>query len=357
MKVRPGSLLLSVTIAVVTAGITAVAQDLWPWPTAPRKSTSDVVVAPRVPVMQGDTIDDPFIIPGIPFTTTGNTCAFNHDYNRACPYSSSQAKDVVYRYECSADRAVTIDLCESTYDTKVYVFEDAAGNAIACNDDYCNEQSHIHQAPFAAGHTYYVVVDGYDAAACGDYALTVEEYIPCVVECPAGAMPEGEPECHDNYNDNYNYGCHTPNMFQVLELSVDPIVICGTTGVFMIDTMTYRDGDWYEINLTEPSEICLSGDAEVPMWFMIADGRGGCGDFHVVAYASVGECSPVSDLCYDCGAGTWWIVLTPNAWDLSYPCGSVYWMEITGYTPGSSGVPEEGPGHGTTWGRVKDLYR
>jgi hypothetical protein len=361
VRIPVALMLLAVGSGMALAGLTAAAQDFSPWPAPTTKPAPDNQAAPRVPEMHGDTVRDPFLIPRIPHVAAGNTCGFNHDYDHACPYEGSLAKDVVYRYDCGADRAVDIVLCASTYDTKVFVFEDTETNVIACNDDYCSFQSRLINVAFSAGHTYYVVIDGYSAADCGDYVLAIEEYVPCALECPAGAMPEGEPECHENYNDNYNYGCHTPNMFQFLEPSVDPIVICGTSGVFMYDTLMYRDTDWFQIDLPHPANICLSGDAEIPMYFFIIDGRGGCASAEVMAYAQVGPCTPVSDLCYPCGSGTWWLYAAPAFWDLSLSCGSIYVMEITGYTPDPASVPEEGPdqgtGQATTWGRVKGLFR
>ena len=345
-------MLLVLGLGLAAVGIPAAAQETGRWSTAPAKPAPAGEAALRVLVTQGDTVEDPFVIPSLPFTVTGNTCAFNHDYDHACPYQGSLAKDVVYRYECSEDVTVTIDLCQSTYDTKVYVFEDVAGNVIDCNDDYCSFQSRLWQVPFAGGHTYYIVIDGYDAAACGDYVLVVEEYIACVFECPAGALPEGEPECHDDYNDNYNGGCGCLPYpcFTQLQPSCDPIVICGTSGVFTANTATYRETDWYQIDLTQSANICLSGDAEIPMYYFIIDGRDGCmGD--VVAYAVAGPCELMTDLCYQCGPGTWWLWAGPLQWDLDFACGSVYWMEITGYTN------EASPAEGTTWGRVKDLFR
>jgi len=118
----------------------------------------------------GDTVASAYPIPGLPFTDTGTTCGFANDYDAVCPYTGSTAPDVVYGYTPPTDQYVTIDLCGSTYDTKVYVFENTVGNVIACNDDYCNYQSFLSQVPFAAGNTYYIIVDGY-AASCGFYVL------------------------------------------------------------------------------------------------------------------------------------------------------------------------------------------
>jgi hypothetical protein len=303
--------------------------------------------------VQGDTVADPFIIGALPFTATGGTCSFNDDYDYACPYTDSTAPDVVYKYVCGTSIGVDISLCGSPYDTKLYVYENAVGTPIACNDDYCSWQSQLSNVPFTAGNTYYVVVDGY-GTSCGTYNLTVEEWEPCVVECPPDARPEREPICYDGFNDTYNGGCNVypyPVFQMFCTISHHPLVICGTTGVFMFGTLTYRDTDWFQFELTETSYMCLAGDAEVPCYYMIIDGRGGCDASTIMAYGVAGACAPVSDICYNCAPGTWWMWVGPSAWDTSYACGSVYWLEITGCPDSYS------PTTDTTWGSVKGLFR
>ena len=44
----------------------------------------------------------------------------------------------------------------------------------------------------------------------------------------------------------------------------------------------------------------------------------------------------MSSLCYTCDTGPWWMWAGPNSWDLFFDRGRTYWMEITGYTCGSS---------------------
>ena len=324
-------------------------------------STSNVYQPEQKPVgpdfqnptvrIQGDTVTDPFFITGdLPFTVTGNTCGFADDYDDGCPYSGSTAPDVVYQFVPTVDMAITIDLCASTYDTKVYVFENTVDNVIACNDDDCAFQSIIRNVPVTTNNTYYIIVDGY-GTSCGNYDMTVSEYQPCILECPAGAMMEGEPDCYDGYNDIYNGGCNsTPYpVFQIIEPTGEDITICGTTGVFQGDTWPYRDTDWFQLDLTEGSNICLSGDAEVPCYFFILDGRGGCMDA-VMAWAAAGPCSPVADTCYFCDPGAWWVWAGPASWDPDIACGSMYYVTISGYSGGT-------PAASTTWGRVKGLFR
>jgi hypothetical protein len=322
-------------------------------PATPLKPGGNFVQPPEVPRVQGDTVGDPFILPDQWYVATGNTCFFNNDYDYACPYAGSTAGDVVYKYVCTQSSPGTIDLCNSTYDTKVYVYQDVVGTPIACNDDYCEWQSYLSNIPFTAGHTYYIVVDGY-GSSCGNYYLDFQPWVSSgIFECPPDAMFEGEGDCYENYNDTYNGGCNTEPfpVFQMIAPSDDPITICGSTGVYMFGTLTYRDTDWYQLDLCAASNICLAGDAQVPCYFFIIDGRSGCDGATIAALGVAGPYSPISDLCYSCDVGIWWMWVGPNAWDTSFICGSLYWMEISGYTSGPS------PTTDTTWGRVKGLFR
>ena len=131
----------------------------------------------------GDTIEDPFVIDYLPFYGTGDTCPFINDYDACCPYTGSTSPDVVYAYEPAADMCVSISLCNSFYDTKVFVYEDAwtPGSPVACNDDNfdcvdppVDYTSWIEEVELLEGQTYYIVVDGY-GNQCGDYVLEVEE--------------------------------------------------------------------------------------------------------------------------------------------------------------------------------------
>ena len=301
----------------------------------------------------GDTVADPFIIGALPFTTTGSTCSFINDYDYACPYTGSTSADVVYRFVPTQYTILTIDLCASSYDTKVYVFANTVGNVIACNDDWCAYQSMVSNVTMPVGNTYYIVVDGY-GGSCGSFALALSDYSVCVIDCPPGAMLEGEATCYDGYSDTYNGGCNVTPMpvFQVLDPTGGDITICGTTGIYLFGTSLYRDTDWYQLDITETANICLSGDAEIPMTFCIIDGRGGCPAATVAAYAD-GEqeiCWPVSEFCHNCEAGTWWVWTGPSAWDTSFACGSAYVMTVSGYGGGT-------PAASTTWGKAKGLFR
>ncbi|MFC1572528.1 hypothetical protein ACFL6M_02910 [Candidatus Eisenbacteria bacterium] len=212
---------LTALVALVVSGGVALADGPPPWHDPPPKDDNHVT---GVPVggdrSDGDTIEEAWVIAGLPFTGTGNTCLFNDDYDETCPYGGSISPDIVYAFAPPSNMLLVGDLCEGwpySYDTKMYIYEDAEGNLIACDDDACGSSlgyaSYIYNAGLFAGHVYYVVVDGY-GGDCGNYLLKLFEGFPCVFDCVDG-IPEGEPECYTDYEDTYNAGCDdVPYMFQ-----------------------------------------------------------------------------------------------------------------------------------------------
>ncbi|MBN1457008.1 MAG: hypothetical protein JW912_04060 [Sedimentisphaerales bacterium] len=141
--------------------------------------TYEINVTERI-VLPGDVCSSAIEITSLPYTDTGTTVSMNDDYYEICYASAAGAPDVVYSYTPSYSAAVRIELCNSSYDTKVYVYEDTCGEVlsgtqIACNDDACGtdgSRSRIDYVVFNLGSTYYIVVDGYGNYA-GDYELTV----------------------------------------------------------------------------------------------------------------------------------------------------------------------------------------
>jgi len=156
----------------------------------------DVVVTNNNSRDTGDDLSDPFVIvmPDDGDTViTGSTVGFTNDYDAVCPYSGSTSPDVVFKLVLEDSiNGLIVDLCESYYDTKVFMyFEDslATGDTtnIACSDDYCSashgqswtsyiELGHQLFGGVSAG-TYYIVVDGYFGAS-GDYVLDLKIMTP-----------------------------------------------------------------------------------------------------------------------------------------------------------------------------------
>jgi hypothetical protein len=156
----------------------------------------DVVVTNNNSRDTGDDLSDPFIltIPDDGDTiVTGTTVGFANDYDAVCPYSGSTSPDVVYKLVLADSvNGLIIDLCESYYDSKVYLYlEDslATGDTtnVACNDDFCSashgqsftsyiELGHQLFGGVSAG-TYYIVLDGYGGAS-GEYVMDIKIMSP-----------------------------------------------------------------------------------------------------------------------------------------------------------------------------------
>ena len=135
---------------------------------------------------EGDKIENPFIVTGLPFYAEGTTVGFEDDYDEVCPYSNSGSADVVYMMT-SSGATYDFTLCSNTaYDSKIYILDidgvvletDATSYGIACNDDACSTPSftspYVSDLPgitLPAG-LYYVVVDGYGSNN-GEYTLDI----------------------------------------------------------------------------------------------------------------------------------------------------------------------------------------
>jgi hypothetical protein len=311
----------------------------------------------------GDTIATATPIPGIPYSDSGDTGLYASNYEACagcfdCPYTSTGARDVVYSFTPAANIDLDIILCDSAYDTKVYVTDGNGGPIVGCSDDECGTtppvgwKSEIPCLNTLAGHTYYIFVDGYSSTDYGVYQLVINECFPCVVTCPPGAVLEGEPTCYDDYYDSYNGGCNSvPPVFTNVECELDgSITICGTYGGFFYAGLSYRDTDWYQIALAAPSNItwCVEGEYDTLMG--IINGAAGCPVTSFYDYNYGGGCTP---LCVtdNLAAGYWWLwVGTLNFGAAAGACGGDYVGTLTGWDCGIAVEP-------TSWGQIKNLYK
>ncbi len=301
----------------------------------------------------GDTIEEAWVISSLPFTGNDNTCGFNDDYDEVCPYTGSTSGDVVYAYTPSSDEAINIDLCYSQYDTKVYVYEDmwTPGNPYACNDDFhfsapCyTYSSAIEMLNVYAGHTYYIVVDGY-GGSCGDYQLDVTADEPCVLECPGGAMLEGEPGCYDEYYDGHNGGCNSEGWTLIEAQTGTEAVVCGESCTYMYQGNQTRDTDWYEITAVGGT-VTATVTAEFPVQFILIYGP----DCNNLQYDLLtgGPCEPLT-LSYNATAGQLlWLWVGASVFE-GVPL-SDYILEVSGIEGGTTPTTE------STWGTIKGMFK
>jgi hypothetical protein len=136
--------------------------------------------------LTGDICDDAKILTSPSFCFEDCTTGYTDDYNESCPFPETGAPDIVYRFEPQFTQTVNIDLCPSSYDTKIYIYEDqcgsySSGEALYCNDDFCGVngwRSRLENVTFETGHTYYIIIDGWGAADRGNFSMCFEN------ECP-----------------------------------------------------------------------------------------------------------------------------------------------------------------------------
>lgn len=149
----------------------------------------------------GDGPDAPTSIASLPFEATGSTSDLTDQWDEVCPFTGSTSPDAWYAFTPDADMLINIRLCDSGYDTKVYVL-DADLTSVGCNDDSCSSpaggafRSFLTFVPVSAGQSYFIVVDGWSGAA-GDYVIEVTQAgdVSCPVTVPSDALAEIEP-CH-----------------------------------------------------------------------------------------------------------------------------------------------------------------
>ncbi|MFN8177666.1 MAG: hypothetical protein U0167_07060 [bacterium] len=343
-------------LAALSLLLSAAGASSDPTPTAVRPPVVKERTAQPVPNpihidQGGDTIATATPIPSLPYTDSGTTAGYVD--NGSCGFEG--APDVVYSYTVAADVRVDISLCGSGFDTVLYVYQDVQGNVIACSDDYCDLQSALHNVALVAGHTYYIVVDGYCCGYSGPYTLNVMASPGGDVICPPGSVLEGEPICHDEYHDSFNSGCQNdPPIFSALDCSSTGVqTVCGTYGGFYYSGLSYRDTDWYQIVIPAGPDRPISWTVrgETDTLTGIIDGRRGCGfsSFYDYTYGAAGTDLTVSGTL---GPGTWWFWVGPLYFgSAAGPCGQDYVATLTGFQCEPVAVEP------VTWGGIKSAYR
>jgi hypothetical protein len=298
---------------------------------------------PLTPLQGGENVASATVLSGsLPVSVTGTTEGYNSDYDELCPYSGGDAPDVVYAYTPASNKFVDIDLCGSTFDTKLYIYENTVtpGVPYDCNDDYYQDDvcgyyvSKIENLYLAGGNTYYIVIDGYFDNEFGEYTLGLSESAPppaCTwgvdIICPAGAVSENE-----TCGNNANGGCTmTPGTEQRETVPVTGGSFCGTLWA----NGGIRDYDQYELVLTEASLVILSADATQEIQFgLMTGGTGGYGGnpscatiTGVAPSASAGPCNEsVLDLAI-LDPGTYWFSVSMTASN-GFPCSNHYWIDF-----------------------------
>ncbi len=275
---------------------------------APVKPVSQVQPPPPAPdVLRqgGDTFADAVPIPLI-YATTGTTVGYTDDYDESCPYENSTSPDVVYTFTPDGDMVINVDMFGSSYDTKIYIY-DADLNLVACNDDYYSDYtSFLEQVIVYGGVAHYLVIDGYGGDA-GDYILAITQYAPCVLDCPVGAVLEGEPPLENDNVDLWNGGCHV-NPADPLLQPVDAEVFCARSGYFLSNGGNDRDTDWLLYTIPSTGLLSIVGMAERPT-YLFEMGPQDCNTVGVLQNVPLEPCVEGSlDVIGEPGAEVWiWV--------------------------------------------------
>jgi hypothetical protein len=290
----------------------------------------------------GENIASAFIITGpLPFNSTGSTAGHLDDYDEACPYTSS-APDVVYSYTPASNITVDIDLCGSAFDTKVFVYENSVtpGVPYDCNDDYYTDPvcgyyvSKIESLYLAAGNTYYIVIDGYDGSAFGNYSLAVSDNSPppaCTwgvdIICPPGAVSENE-----TCGTNTNGGCTMPPGTETwVTVPGAGSAYCGTLWA----NGGTRDSDMYKLVLTQATQVIMTADADkLVQYGLMTGGTGGYGGNPTCAGITgtfpINTAGPCNETILDLGLlspGTYWFSVSLTVLN-GLPCDNHYWIDF-----------------------------
>jgi hypothetical protein len=168
---------------------------------------------------------------------------------------------------------------------------------------------------------------GFSGNPCGsdnNYWIQVtdcsEVQPPDCADCPKGGADEGEPDCGLPV-DTVNGGCNsTPQVFGTISVGG---TVCGTAG----NNGGTRDTDWYQVDLTEGTELTWTVTPEFPCLIgMVATGCSGA--FIGGTAFTTDTCVPVSATkCL--AAGTYYMFVAPSAFG-GVPCGARYIGTLTG---------------------------
>jgi hypothetical protein len=296
--------------------------------------------------LPGDDLSDPIVIPSLPFSVLGTTCGYNDGFTAPCG-GGIPGPDVVYAFTPTENGCMQVDLCGSSFETIVSVYEDSIGRLLGCTTASCLARTQLGPLQFAAGRTYYLIVDA--GGPCRDYELHVEACSTCRPVCPPGAISEGEGNCFDDYDNSFNGGCSVdPPTFTDLPCTNDTLRVCGTYGIFGTGFVPTLDLDWYQLTLSEPGPLraCLQGEGRGQ--FIVLGPA--CGNYTILYDRIADRCGT---LCCDLDlpAGTYHLLVRNAPTHQVVPCGAGYLLQIEPYACTPSAVRE------APWSRVKQLYR
>lgn len=349
-----------VLVAAVAAAAGAQTLGVAP-PPRPLRTAVPPPVDPEVVRQGGDTWEQAVPIPGVPYFTTGTTVGYSTNCCWSmCPYEA-WGPAVFYSFIPAQDIAVRVDLCGSDYDTGLYVYDENQ-DLVACNIDHyfgppCGIYvSCIEHVALAGGAFYYIVVTGMSGDS-GNYVFALTEFVECVVELPAGAVPEGEPPLADGYLDAFNGGCNSPEFglpFQALVGDqAGRLLFAGRSGWYGWGYQSRRDTDWFTatVGTTGIVEATLLAERDSYLFELWPQD---CGQVDIAQQGMSERCAAtVLQVTGEPGAAVWlWVgptTIEPSGFP---PIDEYdYLLTLDGLAAGPVAVERK------TWSAVRALYR
>jgi hypothetical protein len=255
------------------------------------------------------------------YTDTNTTCGRGNDYQDTCLGYYDGGEDIVYELTVlsSIDLAITLDPMGTTWTG--LVIDDACPPGIDCiayaTEDGAGSPT-IYSVHLDAG-TYYVMVDTWPLPDCiPEFTLTIEEVFVEYVTCPPNGIPENEP-CGDSTNG----GCGMdPPQFEPLSCTE---TVCGT--IWAEDG--WRDTDWYEVVVAEPTSFVWSAVAEFPVIIGLVEtdplGSGDCWDMtgYLDPWDTAGLVPDMAEIVTDVlPPGVYWFWISHQDF-YGLPCGNM----------------------------------
>ncbi len=227
--------------------------------------------------------------------------------------------DIFYNYTATFTGDVVISLCDTYFDTQLWIYDDCNGSFIDDNDDAnCGLYGYgsLLTLSVTQGESYILMVTGWDGEDTGYGFLNIyEDNSGCDLDCPTGGTPEGE-ACGEDING----GCNMD--IPMFTTAFDGDTICGN--LWADDDA--RDTDWFKITIASVSNIKLAVIGEEPLVFGMVDqyemGVVGCDnlDDHFVGFKQIPGCVEDSIEFGYLPAGTYYFMVAPSDFDDEFEC-------------------------------------
>jgi len=269
------------------------------------------------------------------YTTIGATTD-GPDEPQACPNSTDSINnDIWYRYTATCNGELTVDLCDSTFDTKVAVYAGCrqcpvVSPPLVCNDDFCGIQS-VATLPVQQGSCYTIRIGGYfnNSVGTGIMKISCNTVVPMGACCGAGGQCIGtmsQAQCQSQSGVWHDGAACGTFVCPVPTPANDQCNDC----IRLLTGVPY-DGTTFGATGTDVSS-CTPGDTKDVWHCWTADctGRvriGTCGSTFDTSLSIFDACGGNELICNDDGCGSPFV---NSKIDLDVTEGTTYYVRVSG---------------------------